>query len=73
MARKITVTIQANVTLEATTEMEEILKAYKIAMENDEWDICNELQDKFESLISSKICEEMKDIKDVEIHDANWD
>jgi 16S rRNA C1402 (ribose-2'-O) methylase RsmI len=73
MKRKITVTIQANVTLEATTEMEEILKAYKIAMENDEWDICNELQDKFESLLSDKIYEKMEGIKDIEIHDADWD
>jgi hypothetical protein len=42
-------------------------------MENDEWDICNELQDKFESLLSDKIYEKMEGIKDIEIHDADWD
>ena len=72
MARKITVTIQADITIEATKRMEEIIKAYRGAEEDDDWDICCELENILEELLSDKISKEIKGIKNVEVLDTNW-
>lgn len=72
MAKKITVSIQADITLEATKKEETIIKALRSAEENDDWDLCCDLQDALEELLSDRISKEIKNIKDVEIHDTNW-
>lgn len=72
MARKITVTIQADITLETTKRMEEIIKAYRSAENEDDWDICCELENILEELLSDKISKEIKGIKNVEVLDTDW-
>ena len=73
MVRKITVTIRADITLEATKEIEKINKLMRHAEENDDWGLCCKLEYKLDKLISDKISEKMIGIKDVEILDTNWD
>ena len=63
---KITVTIQADITLE-TNEQEEIILDKIDNMDTDfEYDM---LQYRLASLLASRISNEMKDLKDVEIQD----
>lgn len=71
MARKIIVTISANIALE-TNEKEEIIVEKIENLDTDfEYDY---LQGKLESLLLNRIRKEMKDLKDVEIHDIGyWD
>ena len=73
MARKITVSIQADVTFEATKEMEKIIKALRNAEEDDDWDLCYELDYKLEQLLVGEISKKIADIKDVDVLDKNWD
>lgn len=73
MAREITVTIQADITLEITKEMEKIIKLKRRAEENDDWGFCYKLDYKLEKLISDKISEEIAGIKDIDVLDTNWD
>ena len=70
---KITVTIRADITLEATKEMEKINKLARRAEENDDWGRCCELDYKLEKLLSDKISEKIAGIKDVDILDTNWE
>lgn len=70
---KITVTIKADITLEATREMEKINKIMRRAEENDDWDRYCELDYKLEKLLSDKISEKIAGIKDVDILDKNWE
>lgn len=72
MARKITISIQADITLEATKRIEEIIKAYRSAENEDDWDICYELENILEELLSDKISKEIKGIKNVEVLDIDW-
>ena len=71
MARKITVSITADITLE-TNEKEEIIVE---KIENSDTDFeYDYLQGKLESLLLNRIRKEMKELKDVEIHDIGyWD
>ena len=73
MAEKITVTIRANITLEATKEMEKINKLMRHAEENDDWGLYCKLDYKLEKLVSDKISEKIAGIKDVDILDTNWE
>lgn len=73
MARKITVTIRADITLETTKEMEKIIKASRKAEDNDDWDLYNELDYKLEQLLADEISKKITDIKDVDVLDTNWD
>ena len=70
---KITVTIRADITLEATKEMEKINKLARRAEENDDWGLCCKLDYKLEKLVSDKISEKIVGIKDVDILDTNWE
>lgn len=72
MARKITISIQADIILETTKTEEAIIKALRKAEDDDDWDLCCELQNALEELLSDRISKEIKNIKDVEIHDTNW-
>ena len=72
MARKITISIQADIILETTKTEEAIIKALRKAEDDDDWDLCCELQNALEELLSDRISKEIKNIKDGEIHDTNW-
>ena len=71
MGRKITVTIKADIILEATEKEEVILDK----IENLDADfVYDKLRYKLEELLLSRIHKEMKDLKDVEIYDVGyWD
>ena len=71
MRRKITVTISADITLEAN-EQEEIILDKIDKMDTDfEYDM---LQYRLASLLLNRIHKEMKDLKDVEVQDiAYWE
>lgn len=73
MAREITVTIRADITLEITKEMGKIIKLKRRAEENDDWGLCCKLDYKLEKLISDKISEEIVGIEDIDVLDTNWD
>lgn len=73
MARKITVTIRADITLETTKEMEKIIKASRDADNNNDWDLCSELDYKLEQLLAGEISKKIAGIKDVDVLDTNWD
>ena len=73
MKREITVTINADVTIETTEEIEETLKKMRRAEENDDWDLYCKLENKFEALITYRVCEEMKNIKGVNVLDINYE
>lgn len=72
MARKITVTINADIVLDSTKEIEKIIKARRDAENDDDWDLCSELEDKLEELLSDKISKIIEGIKDVRVLDTNW-
>ena len=70
MGRKITVTIQADITLEAN-EKEEIILDKIDKMDTDfEYDY---LQYRLASLLESRISNEIKDLKVIEVHNINYD
>ena len=71
--KRITVTIQADVTFETTKEEEEIIKKMRRAEENDDWDRYCELENKFEEVISNRVSKEIKNIKDINVLDTNWE
>ena len=71
MSRKITVTIQADITLETNEEEEIILNKIENADTDFEYD---DLNFDLETLLLNRIHKEMKDLKCVEIHDIGyWD
>lgn len=72
MTRKITVTINADIVLDSTKEIEKIIKARRDAENDDDWDLCSELEDKLEELLSDKISKIIEGIKDVRVLDTNW-
>lgn len=71
MKKKITVTIQADITLEANEKEKIILDKIENSDTDFEYD---NLQYRLASLLANRISKEMKDLKDVEIQDiAYWD
>ena len=73
MKRKITVSIQADVTLEMTREEEKILMKMRNAADSEHWDSYTKLENKIEELIKKRIFEEMESVEDVTVHDINYD
>lgn len=73
MSRKITVSINADVTIEATKEVEETMKKMRRAEEDDNWDLYCKLENKLEELLSNSVYEGIKNIKDVNVLDVNWE
>ena len=73
MKRKITVSIQADVTLEMTREEEKILMKMRNAADSEHWDSYTKLENKIEELIKKRIFEEMESVEDVVVHDINYD
>ena len=75
MTRKITITINGDITFNTTEKEEEIIKAIdELSPEEDDYDesydmLVNMLND----LLLNRIYKEMKNLNDIEIHDANWD
>lgn len=72
MAKEITVTIRADITLEITKEMEKIIKLMRRAEENDDWGLYCKLAYRLEKLISDKISEEIVGIEDIDVLDTNY-
>lgn len=71
MKRKITVTIQTDITLELNEKEEIIVEKIENSDTDFEYDY---LRNRLESLLLNRIHKEMKDLKDVEIHDITyWD
>lgn len=71
MARKITVSIKADITLEANEKEEIILDKINNIDTDFEYDM---LQNRLASLLTSRISNEIKDLKDVEVQDITyWD
>lgn len=71
MARKITVSIQTDITLELNEKEEIIVEKIENSDTDFEYDY---LQNRLESLLLNRIHKEMKDLKDVKIHDITyWD
>lgn len=73
MKRKMTVSIQADVTLEMTREEEKILMKMRNAADSEHWDSYTKLENKIEELIKKRIFEEMESVEDVVVHDINYD
>ena len=73
MKRKMTVSIQADVTLEMTREEEKILMKMRNAADSEHWDSYTKLENKIEELIRKRIFEEMESVEDVVVHDINYD
>ena len=73
MKRKMTVSIQADVTLEMTREEEKILMKMRNAADSEHWDSYTKLENKIEALITKRIFEEMESVEDVVVHDINYD
>ncbi len=71
MKRKITVSIQTDITLELNEKEEIIVEKIENSDTDFEYDY---LRDRLESLLLNRIHKEMKDLKDVKIHDISyWD
>lgn len=71
MGKKITVTIQADITLEANEKEEIILDKIENLDTDFEYDY---FQYRLASLLAHRISEKMKDLKDVEVQDiAYWE
>ena len=69
MKRKVTVTIKADITLEANEKEEIILDKIDNIDTDFEYD---RLQYRLASLLASRISNEMKDLKDVEVQDISY-
>lgn len=67
--KKITVTIKADITLEANEKEEIILDKIDNLDTDFEYDM---LQYRLASLLASRISNEMKDLKDVEVQDISY-
>lgn len=73
MKRKMTVSIQADVTLEMTKEEEKIIRKMRNAENSEDWDSYTELKDKLEALIAKRILKEMESIEDVTVDDISYE
>ena len=73
MKKKITVTIEADVTLEMTREEEKIIRKMRRAEDSEDWDSHCELENKLEKLIEKRIFEEMASVEDVVVHDIDYE
>lgn len=72
MKRKITVSIEADVTLEMTKEEEKIINNLRHAEDDDDWDRHSELENKLEKLLLDRISKEIKNLNDTRILDTDW-
>ena len=72
MKRKITVSIETDITLEMTKEEEKIIDNLRHAEDDDDWDRHSELEDKLEKLLSDRISKKIKELTDIKILDTNW-
>lgn len=72
MKRKITVSIEADITLEMTKEEEKIIDDLRHAEDDDDWDRYSKLENKLEKLLLDRISKEIKNLKDTRILDTNW-
>ncbi len=68
-----TVSIQADVTLEMTKEEEKIIRKMRNAENSEDWDSYTELKDKLEALIAKRILKEMESIEDVTVDDISYE
>ena len=73
MKKKITVTIEADVTLEMTREEEKIIRKMRHAEESADWGSRIKLENKLEKLIEKRIFEEMESVEDVVVHDVDYE
>ena len=72
MKRKITVSIQADITLEMTNEEKKIIDNLRHAEDDDDWDRHSKLENKLEKLLLDRVSKEMKNLNDTRILDTNW-
>lgn len=73
MAKKITVTIEADVTLEMTREEEKIIRKMRNAEISEDWGSHCKLENKLEKLIEKRIFEEIESVEDVVVHDIDYE
>lgn len=74
MAKEITVTIHTDITFEATELEKRIIDAIRENLLNDDdFEIYDKLRNKLDDLLLARIHKEMKNLKDVDILDTNWD
>ena len=71
--KRITVTIEADVTLEMTKEEEKIIRKMRNAEDSEDWGSRYKLENKLEKLIEKRIFEEMKSVEDVVVHDIDYE
>lgn len=71
--KKITVTIEADITLEMTREEEKIIRKMRNAENSEDWDSHCKLENKLEKLIEKRIFEEMESVEDVVVHDIDYE
>ena len=74
MAKEITVTIHTDITFEATDLEKRIIDAIReTSLNDDDYEIYDKLRNKLDDLLLVRIYKEMKNLKDVEILDTEWD
>lgn len=75
MAKEITVTIHTDITFKATEKEEELIKAINEASIDcdDDYETYDMLRNMLDDLLLHRIHKELKNLKEVEILDTNWD
>ena len=75
MAREITVTIHTDIIFKTTEKEEELIKAiHEASIDCDEdYETYDMLRNMLDDLLLHRIHKEMKNLKDVEILDTNWE
>lgn len=71
--KRITVTIEADITLEMTREEEKIIRKMRNAENSEDWGSRCKLENKLEKLIEKRIFEEMESVEDVVVHDIDYE
>lgn len=75
MAKEITVTIHTDITFNATEKEEELIKAINEASIDcdDDYETYDMLRNMLDDLLLHRIHKELKNLKEVEILDTNWE
>ena len=75
MAKEIRVSINTDVTFNATEKEEKLIKAiHEASLDvDDDYEIYDKLMNKLSDLLLSRLYQEIKGLDDIEILDINWE
>lgn len=74
MVKEITVSVQADITFEATAREEQLIEnIHNATLNDDDYEEYDKLMNKLNNILLDRLYEEIKGLKEISILDTNWD